>query len=106
MAEVSYRIARWEDELRRYKERTEFEMPEAWKVSLMLKMVPQEFERELRMRYVHGIKSHAAIRQNIMDFAQQVTGSPTGMDVNLVETQLYDDEGYALGPMGRRRPGQ
>ena len=105
MADVSFRIEKWERELRLYKARTGFSMPEPWQTSLMLKMVPEEFEKELRLRYVSGTNSYSVIRQQIMNFAEQVTGSVTSMDINTAEAEIYDDEGYPLDYMGRRKPG-
>ena len=64
-------IEMWEMEWSTYKERTGAALPEHLRTNLLLRLVPAEFEEEIRLRYVHQNIADDELRQRVFDFASR-----------------------------------
>ena len=65
-------VEAWEREWAQYSERTKEALPERWKVSLLLRMIPVENEKEIRLRYVKSKDiTYAELRENLFAWVQQ-----------------------------------
>ena len=66
MEQISTTVEGWETALVEYTERTSEELPERFKVNLLLRMLPVEAEAEIRMRHVTGkMIAYADLRELI-----------------------------------------
>ena len=79
-------VEAWEREWAQYSERTKEALPERWKVSLLLRMIPVENEKEIRLRYVKSKDiTYAELRENLFAWVQQNAVGVTGMHLDSFE---------------------
>ena len=71
--DIPHAIARWEKEWALYIEKTGEKLPERWRNTLLLRLVPLEYERELNLRYAKGGGTYPALREDIMNWVQQAS---------------------------------
>jgi hypothetical protein len=75
-------VEAWEKEWAQYCDRTKEALPERWKVSLLLRMIPVENEREIRLRYVKSKDiTYSELRENLFAWVQQNAIGATGMHI-------------------------
>ena len=57
LGKVVSTVETWEKDWNHYVEKTKEQLPEKWKVNLLRRMIPKNFEQDIRLRYVHDIKA-------------------------------------------------
>ena len=64
-------------------EKTKEPLPEKWKVNLLLRMIPKNFEQDIRLRYVHDIKSiqYSNLRKQVFHYCATNTSGHAGMHI-------------------------
>ena len=73
-------VEAWEREWAQYSARTKQSLPERWKVSLLLRMIPVENEKEIRLQYVKSKDiTYAELRENLFAWVQQNAVGVVGM---------------------------
>ena len=96
ISEVMRTVSTWEANWAEYLDRSGNTLPEGWRVNLLLRMVPKENEREIRLRYVQkGIK-YPELREHISNWALQNTMSdkgPAPMQVDAFGSPKSESEG-------------
>lgn len=73
---IGAKIQAPEREMRLYAEKTNFDIPESWTTNILMKMVPTEYETQLRMRCIRGFNKYDEVRQTIMDSIYEFAGPP------------------------------
>ena len=69
MVEVPKAIEVWEQDWANYIQRTQETLPEKMRTNILLGVVPQEFEDELRLRYMHEDIDYKTLRAHVFDYA-------------------------------------
>ena len=92
-------VEQWEREWAQYIDRTKESLPERWKVSLLLRMIPAENEREIRLRYVKSKDiTYAELRENLFAWVQQNATGAVDMHISSAE----EEERRAQAELARR----
>ena len=93
-------VEAWEREWAQYQDRTKETLPERWKVSLLLRMIPIENEREIRLRYVKSKDiTYAELRENLFAWVQQNATGVVDMHISQLdeaERRLAEANRYAM----------
>ena len=104
---VGHIVETWERELDEYSERTSEQVPDQFKVSLLLRTLPPEHESEIRMRHVtNQLMTYAVSRQQIETWVhQRLQRAATSSLMSFPrEPEDQEDEGLdALKAKGRSR---
>ena len=89
LAKVPCAVETWEKDWNGYVEKTKEVLPEKWKVNLLLKMIPKDFERDIRLRYVHDAKSiqYQRLREQVFHYVTTNTQGSTAMHVGSLDGQ-------------------
>ena len=81
-------VEAWEKERAQYCDRTKENLPERWKVSLLLRMIPVDNEREIRLRHVKSKDiTYAELRENLFAWVQQNAIGATPMHIGSMSAQ-------------------
>ena len=81
-------VEAWEREWAQYQDRTKESLPERWKVSLLLRMIPVENEREIRLRYVKSKDiTYAELRENLFAWVQQNATGAVAMHIGSMSAE-------------------
>jgi hypothetical protein len=63
LGKVVSTIETWEKDWSHYVEKTKETLPEKWKVNLSLRMIPKNFEHDIRFRYVHVLRHNVCAQR-------------------------------------------
>ena len=85
MSDVPRAVETWEQEWAYYQQRTGENLPETLRVNILLKMVPSDFEDEVRLRYVRDEVDYSTLRHQVFDFAAR--RGPPHRQVHAVERE-------------------
>ena len=89
-------VEAWEREWANYSDRTKETLPERWKVSLLLRMIPVENEREIRLRYVKSKDiTYAELRENLFAWVQQNAVGAVGMHIGSMSAEELAEQKLA-----------
>ena len=69
IGDVPRAVESWESDWSVYKLRTGEELPERLRTNTLLRMIPSDYEEEIRMRYAHSNVTYATLRQQLFEYA-------------------------------------
>ena len=93
LGKVVSTVETWEKDWNNYVEKTKEPLPEKWKVNLLLRMIPKNFEHDIRLRYVHDIKSiqYSKLREQVFHYCTTNTSGNSGMHIGALGQNEDED---------------
>ena len=71
ISEITKTVEQWEQNWAEYLDRSGYSLPEGWRVNILLRMVPVDNEREIRLRYVTKGIEYPQLREHVFNWVQQ-----------------------------------
>ena len=83
----------WETYWYQYVKKTQGTLPEKWKVNLLLRMLPKNYEQDIRLRYDHDIKTihYKTLREQVFHHCMTHSSGHSGMHVGALERPIEDE---------------
>ena len=93
LAKVVSTVETWEKDWNHYVEKTREVLPEKWKVNLLLRMIPKNFAQDIRLRYVHDIKSiqYNKLREQVFHYCSTNTSGHSAMHIGALGDNEEED---------------
>ena len=93
IAKVAGTVEQWESNWAEYVDKYPSSiLPESWRTNMLLKMIPEENEREIRLRYVGKGIQYPELRGHIFDWIQHNTAGKAPMQLDSAAQESDESE--------------